>query len=425
MNPKLLFPHFNHLILVFVLAIAGVFPSAETRAQFENTAFENGWKESPWLGFFFDTFDPWLFHNEHGWVFSQATNNDSSANLFDRTLGWYWTNGDTYPTIYSFDRSTWMFYALGTTEPRKFFDYAIGEWISLEFEQSQFSYDVFNLTNSLLPREEILDGGPGKDGIPAIDQPEFVSIAEAVFMEEGDILLSVTSGGETRAYPFRILNWHEVVNDQVGEDYFSVTYCPLCGTGIVFDRMVNGELLDFGVSGLLWTNNLLMYDRKTNSLWSQFSLQAVTGSQIGTRLTWRLSEQLTWETWRQKFPDGKVLSTATGFLRDYSRNPYNEHDSSPFPFFRVDEIRPDLPAKAWVWGIDVDGVGKAYPLERLIDGEPVLDTFNGVNLQLTLDEAAKSVAVINLDTGEEIVGVGAFWFSWQAFYEDTEVFTGL
>src|SRR5206468_3246489 len=161
----------------------------------------------------------------------------------------------------------------------------------------------FDLSKATVRQDEILPGGPPRDGIPAIDQPRFVKPGEASFLREDDRIVGVKVDNEKRAYPLRILAWHEIVNDQIGDRAIAVTYCPLTGTGIVFDRRVNGRKLTFGVSGLLYQSNLLMYDRETESLWPQVAMKAVSGSQVGAELRWLPSEHTTWRAWREAHPD--------------------------------------------------------------------------------------------------------------------------
>lgn len=142
-------------------------------------------------------------------------------------------------------------------------------------------FNGFDVSHSSVPIAEILAGGPGRDGIPAIDRPRFVMPEQALFLNDDDQVLSVTIDGETRAYPLRILVWHEIVNDKIGTTPIAVTYCPLCGTGMVFSREVDAREVDFGVSGLLYQSDMLMYDRQTESLWSQLEMKAIAGRKVG------------------------------------------------------------------------------------------------------------------------------------------------
>lgn len=151
----------------------------------------------------------------------------------------------------------------------------------------------FDLGNATIPLKDIKDGGLRRDGIPAIDSPEFLGIEEAKYLKEQNLVISVSHHGETRAYPIRILNYHEIVNDTIGDLSFSVTYCPLCGTGMVFNREIEGEVTTLGVSGLLFQSDVLLYDRASESLWSQLQMRSISGSRVGKQLEWLASEFIT------------------------------------------------------------------------------------------------------------------------------------
>jgi hypothetical protein len=155
-------------------------------------------------------------------------------------------------------------------------------------------FNGFIVSNATIQLDDILSGGPPRDGIPAIDNPRFITPSEADFMQGDDEVVSVTFGNETRAYPLRILVWHEIVNDEIAGQPIVVTYCPLCGTAMVFSRRVGARTLDVGVSGLIYQSDVLIYDRQTESLWSQLRMEAVSGSLVESPLTWLPSEQQTW-----------------------------------------------------------------------------------------------------------------------------------
>lgn len=384
----------------------------------------NGWLWIDWFGSFNVNSGTWIFHEEHGWLYMGNGDLNTGQTFFDVTLGWLWTDRSRYPDIFSYERNSWIRYERGTASPRVFHDYRLDK--NLEFINHQGSdllANGFNLTNTTIPLNQIFRGA-ARDGIPAIDNPIFVSNSSAnSFLIDSDVLLAVTSGSVTRGYPFRLLNWHEIVNDNIGEDTFVVTYCPLCGTGMVFDATVDGIERTFGVSGLLYLNNLLMYDRQSGSLWSQFALESVSNRMQKTRLQWRFSEQMTFANFKQKYPNGSILSTNTGFPIDYTVNPYDGYENAGPIFPGNGSFRDDLPVMEWVWGITVGDVAKAYPLARLPNGAPITDTVNGVSLRLTRNAQARSVSTIIISTGEALNnGVGSFWFSWQDFYPDTLVY---
>ncbi|MCI0745256.1 MAG: DUF3179 domain-containing protein [Verrucomicrobia subdivision 3 bacterium] len=282
----------------------------------------------------------------------------------------------------------------------------------------------FDLSSAIIPRNQIVSGGVGRDGIPAIDNPRFISAREANFLRNDDLVVSVSVGDRTRAYPLRILTWHEVVNDQIGNQPIAVTYCPLCGTAMVFNRIINGRTLSFGVSGLLYQSDVLMYDRETESLWSQLAMKAVAGPQVNAALELLVSEHMTWQAWNLKHADGEVLAPPSSSGRNYARNPYAAYEGNPGTVFPVPKHRPELPDKAWVIGIILNGVPKAYLTSQLPPDEPLADSVGGIAVGITYDRIAKQPTVVNSVTGEAVPYVLAYWFAWQAFYRHTELWAG-
>ena len=412
------------------IACLGVHPpsflSAQEGAQAESIDLGQGWKWSPWFGIFNDSRSPWLFHAEHDWLFLNSGSLTGTFFFFDLSWGWIWTGKGIYPDVFSWGRNTWLRYEVGTTSPRVYFDYALGE--SIEFhKRDRFDTlnDYFNVSNLSLPRDEIVEPGILPDsGIPALDFPVFVRARDVTLLGDDDILMTVTIGGETRGYPLRILDFHEVVNDDFGDRVVAITYCPLCNSGLAFDREVNGRVLSFGVSRLLYRNNLLMYDRQTFSLWLQFALEGVSGVNKQVRLAWIPSNQMTWRTFRQRHPDAFVLSPFTGFTFAYfGRRLYEDYFSSENPRFPTTNQRGDLPNKAWVWGVESDGIAKAYPRDRLPSGQTVVDEVNGVSLSLNYDRISGEIEVVNTDSGVPVRGLWSFWFSWVDFFPDTLVWS--
>lgn len=188
-------------------------------------------------------------------------------------------------------------------------------------------------SRALISYDEIVAGGPSKDGIPAIDNPRFVGVEEMDrLLRDQEALLVVTIDDRTHLYPLQILMWHEIVNDEVGGTPVSVTYCPLCNTGVVFDRFFAGRVLDFGVTGRLLYSNMLMYDRQTETWWIQATGRGVAGEYAGQQLRFVPSTMLPWSVAREVYPDARVLSFDTGYRRDYGRNPYVGYDSTDTPF---------------------------------------------------------------------------------------------
>ncbi len=197
-------------------------------------------------------------------------------------------------------------------------------------------WPVTDFSNTSIDVSEILSGGPPKDGIPSIDSPEFVTVTDAAdWLPANEPVISLEVGGEAKAYPLQILTWHEIVNDVIGELPVSVTFCPLCNASIVFDRNIDGKVLDFGTTGRLRRSDMVMYDRQTESWWQQFTGVGIIGKMNGVTLAQIPSTIVSFETFRKQYPQGKVLSRETGYQRQYGSNPYPGYDdikSSPFLF---------------------------------------------------------------------------------------------
>jgi hypothetical protein len=283
----------------------------------------------------------------------------------------------------------------------------------------------FDLRGALIPVTAIEQGGPPRDGIPSIDRPRFVG-ASASGLKDSDRVLGLARRDVTRAYPVRILNWHEVVNDRIADEAIAVTYCPLCGTGMAFDARVGGggPAASFGVSGLLYNSDVLLYDRGTESLWSQLLEQAVSGPMKGTRLTPVPLTHTTWAAWRARHPRTEVLSTDTGQARDYARDPYAGYDTVPRLMFEVQHRDDRLPLKEWVLGLRIGGQAKAYPfsaLGRRVDAQGrLLDRVGDVPVQIRFDAKHRSAEAFDA-SGRPLPSVMAFWFAWYAFYPQTQV----
>ncbi|MCK5663425.1 MAG: DUF3179 domain-containing protein, partial [Thiotrichaceae bacterium] len=276
----------------------------------------------------------------------------------------------------------------------------------------------FDLSNASVNIEAVFSGGPARDGIPSIDNPQFIAAHQVDFLRDDDIVIGLVRGKKARAYPTRILVWHEIVNDVINGDAVAVTYCPLCGTAMVFERNIAKQLRTFGVSGLLYQSDVLMYDRESESLWSQLAMQSISGSEVGERLTWLPSDYLTWKAWREKYPQGDVLSTETGFNRNYKSKPYSSYFASDKPMFPVPHTRQELSDKAWVIGVIIDGQAKAYPINKLSSDNVIVDKLGAKQLTIKYNVEQKFSQITD-EQGEAIPSVLVFWFAWQAFYPKT------
>lgn len=281
----------------------------------------------------------------------------------------------------------------------------------------------FDLQESLVPIDHILRGGPAKDGIPAIDNPHFVAAGQARFLQADDFVLGIEYQGLTKAYPINILNWHEIVNDRFNGAPVVITFCPLCGSGMAYSAVINGKPHSFGVSGLLYNSDVLLYDRETQSLWSQLMSQAISGPYKGKRLDSLPLRHTTWQDWQTRHPDTLVLSTKTGFNRDYRNSPYADYIERPQIMFPVTAVSKRFHPKEEVLGLEIGGQFKAYPfIELEKSADSFTETVGGQSITLRYDRQHRSAAAYD-QQGKLLPGVRTFWFAWYAFHPQTEVFT--
>ena len=343
----------------------------------------------------------------------------------------------------------------------------------IEVSTTEKQIQVTDSIKHSIPLESIRGGGPLKDGIPSIDEPKFVSIDEAeALLDDDSFGMAVSINGDSRYYPFDILVHHEIVNDVIGGEPVAVTYCPLCVSAITFSRIVNGETMSFGVSGLLNNNNLLMYNRTPESprfevdmhietLWQQAIGEAVVGPLTGTELAVVPADNIFWPDWKSANPSGTVLSRDTGHVRAYGRDPYGsyytDNNSIYFPTSNTDNR---LETKEVIFGIKEGGATKAYTEEALGRDNVVNDTVGGVAVVATQDPNTRVTRIFNRSVngtvltftrsgsnmkddqtgsvwtfeGKSISGtyeganldhidqIREFWFSWVAFHPETAIY---
>jgi len=283
------------------------------------------------------------------------------------------------------------------------------------------SMNGFRLDDALIPVNDIKKGGPPRDGIPSLDYPEFIAADDANYLKGRDRVLGVSINGTARAYPIRILNYHEIVNDVIGGTPVVVTYCPLCGSGTAFEATIDGRSHEFGVSGLLYNSDVLMYDRETASLWSQLMVQAVTGPMKGTRLQQLPLSNSSWEEWVERHPDTRVLSNDTGYSRNYRVDPYPNYGRDGKLYFPVTNSSKKYRRKEIVMGLEIDGRFKAYPFKELKKGAGRFDDeFAGEAFSVEFDAKHRTARVLEAD-GSEIPTTTAFWFAWYAFHPETDI----
>ena len=310
--------------------------------------------------------------------------------------------------------------------------------------------------------EEIVFGGVKKDGIPALRNPRFISATKAAFLTPGEKVFGVSVRGDHRAYPLRILDWHEMVNDVVGGQSVSLAYCTLCGSGILYGTTLGpGETYTFGSSGLLYRSNKLMYDHQTNTLWSQLTGEPVMGPLVGKgkRLPILPLTLTTWSEWKSRHADTMVLSLDTGYQRDYRPGAaYGEYFASPDTMFPVwKRSAAALKQKDWIWVLDVYGVRKAYPMKILVKSPVLNDSVKQTDVVIVTDPESEAVrayashgrefrqdasgTLVDTRSGEtfridedaltaadgairlhRLPGHAAYWFGWYAFYPGAEVY---
>ncbi len=281
---------------------------------------------------------------------------------------------------------------------------------------------AFDFSAITVPVNEIHGGGPPKDGIPALTNPRFVTARGATYLRSEDRVIGVVASNQAKAYPLKILNYHEIVNDRVGDLPVAVTYCPLCDSCSVFDRRTKLGPREFGVSGLLYNSNVLMYDRggRPESLWSQVMAEGISGPGARTSLNALPLELTTWENWRSRYPNTTVLSTETGHRRDYNRSPYGSYFSTSQLMFPVKPSSNLLPTKSRVLGVWTDSVAKAYPESFFVQGrQRIEEKLGGKRIVIEYNPVAKSLRIVEADDG--VHWMYSLWFAWYAFHPETAV----
>ena len=316
----------------------------------------------------------------------------------------------------------------------------------------------------------VLQDDGSSRSIPSLVNPAMVEGEDAAYLESTDRVFGVSINGDARAYPLRIMNWHEMANDVVGGVPVALAYCTLCGSGILYDTDVDGDKYVFRSSGLLYFSNKLMYDLTTGGLWNQFTGVPVTGSLLesGVRLNIRPVTLTTWGDWLASHPDTLALDINTGYQRNYSSEgdpgaAYTEYYGSPDLWFPVGEYDERLQVKDVVYGIEIGGEAKAYPVEVVGREGLVNDEIGGTELVLVGNPGTKTVVAyertgarfVNLlgeegrttlvdengvewlvgdaslealdGSGDElarIAGRTSFWFGWRAFFPETGLYRG-
>ena len=241
----------------------------------------------------------------------------------------------------------------------------------------------------LIDLSEILGVVP-PDSIPALEDPAFEPAAEVAWLAAVEPVLALEVNGDARAYPLRIMTWHELVNGTVGGVPVTVSYCPLCNSAVAYDRRVGDRILDFGTSGALLNSSLVMYDRQTESLWSHYTGQAVVGHLVGAELDLIPVQTVSFETFLASHPDGHVLSLDTGHSRRYGQNPYEFYDSNNRPFLFRGPTDDRLEPIARVVALRDGAEGAVIPNDVLAERRVVPLTFAGRELVVLFEPGTAS-----------------------------------
>ncbi len=247
--------------------------------------------------------------------------------------------------------------------------------------------------NWLVDITYVRDGGPGKDGIPSIDSPVYLSIQDATFMRDSDIVIGIKINGIARAYPHSIMNWHEIVNIETAGDYHSLIYCPLTGTAALWTIPTEFSNKTFGVSGILYNSNIIPYDRETDSNWVQMLAQSVNGNKRGDFIEENAVIETRWDTWIAMNPNTTVLSEVTGFSRNYNNYPYGSYLADTNLLFDVANDDSRLHPKKRVLGINNNGVNKVYNLDDFSVGIDVINENPGSAGYVVIGSAGLNFAI--------------------------------
>jgi len=271
-----------------------------------------------------------------------------------------------------------------------------------------------DFSKSSISLDQILSGGPGKDGIPALSKPKFVQQKDSDVADDTQVIY-VENNGEEKIYPYNILVWHEIVNDEVGGKQLVITFCPLCGSAIVFDANIDGKNLEFGVSGFLYESNLIMYSREqSETLWSQSLSEAVVGERTGTKLELYPMQLLSFADAKSKYPNAIVMSTNTGYQRDYTGNPYSGYSDSEQTYFPVSVTDKRFPAKEVFFIIPDDGNQSVAVRQNKSDG---IYKVPNTRIEVIFDKGGIEAK----NKGVTVPGYYEMWFSWATQHQDNGV----
>ena len=277
-------------------------------------------------------------------------------------------------------------------------------------------FQINNDSQSDYPLKDIMQGCPAVDCIPSIDSPEFISASKVDFLNDNDLIMAVTIAKETRVYPTTTLQMHEIVNDQIGDTPFAVTYCPLCGTGVVFSRIINGETVEFGVSGVLHGSDLVMYDRNNKNLWQQLTGKAFAGPDRGYQLQSIPVVMTDWKTWLKQHPDSKVLSNSKDKVSDAYKK-YRNSDKIMFGGVTDPRLNP----KRVIYGLTVDSQAIAIDFEMIKNKKKF--TLKILKSELLIQYKEDGTVTVTDNDGKNTHQTNrSYWFAWYTFNPNTLLF---
>jgi hypothetical protein len=280
-----------------------------------------------------------------------------------------------------------------------------------------FGFDAS--TKKTVELADLQQGCPARDCIPSIDAPQYITAQEAQLAAD-DIVVTLSYQGEYRAYPTRILDHHEIVNDTIAGTPLAVTWCPLCGSAVGIHRQVGEQVTEFGVSGVLYNSDLVLYDRATETLWDQIEAKGIVGPMTGEQLRFIPVSMTQWGRWRQAHPDTLVLSTDTGFEEDYSTDHYAEYRNSTRLFMPVSNSDDRIHPKTVVYGFELEGGSIAFDAALLNDNDSYSHVLNGESWELRADDDG-TVTLRGPDQESVYAPIRLFWFAWYTFHPQTEL----
>ena len=295
-------------------------------------------------------------------------------------------------------------------------------------DSSRFSSDILRNTfgysessKSSVSIGDIHQGCRARDCIPSIDNPAYGSIEQDTLMQDQDIIMLVKYNGVRKGYPLKIMQGHEIVNDTFDGKPLAVTYCPLCASAVAFVPEVKGEMVEFGVSGLLHNSDLVMYDRKTNSLWGQITGRAIVGPQTGAQLRRVYVAQISWAQAKKHFKDLLVLKPPKDSRQNYKRNYYERYFNTDKTMFPVALKDTRLKQKDKIHGFVIDNQAVAVEVGFLKAQTPLEKTIKGRNIRIELEHNG-ILQITDTKSGETFVPMLTFWFAWYNFHPQTLLF---